>query len=97
MTILWSFSYNFFVKFYNFFVKVEKFGSGEGEGGAQHSHVTCIYPNPCYNEVCQKETELYLDVRLFIFTESASVHSVLKFKFFRTLPLCINCSMILPV
>ena len=42
MTIKWSFSYNFFVKFH-----------GEKNWESQHD-----YPNLCYNEVCYKGTAL---------------------------------------
>ena len=44
MTILWSFSYNSFVKFYL------KNGS---------HNTTVLYPNLCYNKVCCIETTLY--------------------------------------
>ena len=46
MTILWSFSYKSFVKFYG-----KKLGS---------NNMIVLYPNTCYNEVCYKETVLYL-------------------------------------
>ena len=41
ITISWSFSYNTFVKFHS-----KTIGS----------HMTVLYPNPCYNEVCYKGT-----------------------------------------
>ena len=47
MTILWSFSYNFFVKFY-----------GKNLGATIWS--TMLYPNLCYNDVCYKGTALYI-------------------------------------
>ena len=46
MTIPWPFSYNSFVKFH-----VKKFGS---------HNMTMSYLNLFYNEVCYKETSLYL-------------------------------------
>ena len=45
MTIIWSFSYNSFVKFHG-----KKFGS---------HNMTVLYSNPCFNEVCYKGTALY--------------------------------------
>ena len=46
MTISWSFSYNYFVKFHG-----KTFGS---------PNMTMLYLNLCYNKVCYKETALYL-------------------------------------
>ena len=44
MTIKWSFSFNYFVKFHD-----KKY---------LEVHMTVLYPNPCYNELCYKGTEL---------------------------------------
>ena len=44
MTILWSFFYNSFVKLHCKNV---------------WNHITVLYPNPCYNEMCYKGTTLY--------------------------------------
>ena len=45
MIILWSFSYNSFVKL---------------NGKKMRGHnITMLYPNLCYNEVCYKGTALY--------------------------------------
>ena len=44
--ITWSFSYNSFVKFHG-----KKF---------VYLNMTMIYPKPCYNEVCYKDTALYM-------------------------------------
>ena len=41
MTISWSFSYNSFVKF-------------NGKNGSHN--MTMLHPNPCYNEMCYKQT-----------------------------------------
>ena len=46
MTILWSFSYNSFVKF-----NLKTIGSHK---------ITMLYPNLCYNVVFYKGTALYL-------------------------------------
>ena len=47
MIILWSFSYNSFIKF----PWEKKFGN---------HNMAVLYPNLCYNEVCYKGTALYL-------------------------------------
>ena len=52
ITILWSFSYNSFVKLHG-----KKFGS---------HNMTLLYPNLCYNEVCYKGTALYMFHNLFL-------------------------------
>ena len=52
MTILWSFSYNSFVKFHG-----KKFGI---------HNITLLYPNLCYNEMCYKGTEMYAHKEYFI-------------------------------
>ena len=54
MTILWSFSYNSFVKFHG-----KKFGS---------HNMTVLYPNLCYNKVCYKGSALYYDLSYCGFT-----------------------------
>ena len=48
MTISWSFSYIYFVKFHD----CKKIWE------PQNNHGT-FYPNPCYNKVCYKWTTLY--------------------------------------
>ena len=50
LLIIWSFSYDSFVKFCG-----KKFGS---------HNMTMLYPNPCYNEVCFKGTALYHQMSL---------------------------------
>ena len=45
MTILWSFSYNSFVKFHS-----KRFGS---------QNMTVLYPDQCYNKVCYKGTAVH--------------------------------------
>ena len=48
MTIIWSFSYYYFVKFH-----------GKKLSEPQNDHDFLLYQNPCYNEVCCKGTALY--------------------------------------
>ena len=70
MTILWSFSYNSFVKFHNF----EKLWSDN-----------LLYPNLCYNEVCYKGTALdmlySMNVMNPIFIVNYKFHAILYMPF----------------
>ena len=49
MTIVWSLSYNSFVKFH---LMVIKLGS---------HNMAMLYPHSCYNKVCYKKTTVYID------------------------------------